>query len=77
MLPKVLNAFQDAWLLSEAGEEMPPAQIHGRFQNLATDGRFTRLRTLLFGSFGINLRSNGELATDSYSEGAYVTVMSN
>lgn len=56
---------------------MPPAQINGRSQNLATDGRFTRLRALLFGSFGINLRSSAQLATDSYSEGAYVTVMSN
>lgn len=73
MLPKVLKAFEDAWLLSASGVEMPPVQINARLEDLEREATFTRLRAMLFGFFGINLTSTGYFAADFYSAGAYAT----
>ena len=76
MLPKVLNAFEDAWLLSASGVEIPPVQINARSDDLEQEAMFTRLRATLFGFFGINLTSTGLFADDLYSEWAYYTFQS-
>lgn len=74
MLPKVLAAFEDAWLLSSAGSEIPPSQIRARTQNEVSAYTFTRLRALLFLFFGVVVTSLGQF--DPVSYGAYNNILS-
>ena len=74
MLPKVLAAFEDAWLLSSAGSEIPPSQIRARTQNEVSAYTFTRLRALLFIFFGVVVTSLGQF--DPVSYGAYNNILS-
>lgn len=72
MLPKVLAAFDDAWLLAAFGLEVPDARISGRVQNPQP---FVRLRGLLFLWFGITLETNGAFSSLADAN-AYAFVMS-
>ncbi len=74
MLPKVLDAFDDAWLLSSSSVESPPSQIDARLQNDDSARRFTRLRMLLFIFFRISLGSIGQF--DAGSHRAYNDILS-
>ena len=60
MIPKVLDAFQDAWLLSSLSIRIPPNEIAVRLQNPDQNQDFVRLRSLLFVFFGIKLGRNGQ-----------------
>ena len=60
MLPKILAAFRDAWLLSSSGVEIPPVQINARDDDDDSALDFNRLRGLLFVFFGIRINSAGE-----------------
>lgn len=77
MLPEVLEAFGDAWMLSEAGVTIPINRIDARTQNLTSPPTesFTRLRALLFIFFGIILSSIGQFNAESHN--AYTEVLSN
>lgn len=75
MLPKVLQAFEDAWLLSSDGIQLPENQIGARSENDASARTFARLRGLLFIFFGIQIRSNGQFEDDG-SPRAYNNVLS-
>lgn len=69
MLPKVIDGFRDAWLLSSAGVEMPPSQINARDDDDGTAVDFNRLRALLFIFFGIRINSAGQF--DAQNQRAY------
>ena len=56
MLPKVLAAFDDAWLLAAFGLEVPQARISGSEQNPQS---FVRVQELLFVWFGISIADGG------------------
>lgn len=75
ILPKALEAFGDAWTLSEAGVKLPINQINARTQNVGSLESFTRLRALLFMFFGIILSSIGQFNMESHI--AYNNVLSN
>lgn len=74
MLPKVLAAFEDAWLLSSSAVEMPPVQIAARSHSVPSARNFTRLRVLLLIFFGIRVSSTGQF--DAQNLRAFSTLLS-
>ncbi len=75
MMPSVLKAFEDTWLLSSSAQETPPLQISARSHNEASLQAYTRLRELLFGFFGILLDAYGQF-DDEDSHSAYNELLS-
>lgn len=71
MLPKVLAAFEDAWLLTAFGLELPSVSINGGAQDLQF---FVRLRGLLFLWLGIALTTEGAFSSID-DAAAYAVVM--
>lgn len=76
MLPKVLAALDDAWLLSSSALTIPPVQIDHRDQDLPSSMAFIRVRALLYMFFGIRIRSNGQFDIQSQSQRNYNDIMS-
>lgn len=75
MLPKVLQAFGDAWLLTSDAIQSAMDQIEARSESEASVQAFTRLRGLLFIFFGIKLNSDGQF-NDDESHRAYNNLLS-
>ena len=76
MLPKVLAALDDAWLLSSSALTIPPVQVDHRDQDLPSSMAFIRVRALLYMFFGIRIRSNGQFDIQSQSQRNYNDIMS-
>ncbi len=71
MLPKLLAAFEDAWLLAALGLEAPDNHISAIAQDTQA---FIHIRGLLYLWFGITLTTEGEFASFEDRE-AYAAVM--
>lgn len=71
MLPKVLAAYEDAWLLAAYGLENPSVRLRRSAQDTQA---FVQLRGLLFLWFGILLTDDGAFSSPEDAS-AYATVM--